>query len=300
MAFLLNISTFILLRFQEGQDGVWPKTEKTARAWIFIFSSNCLPLLFVSSLNTCILSLSSFKDRLYCLSFLWDCRKLPVCTLCFSSLHRFPRRRFLPLAYNHLLLLFFCSETLAVSALPAVMLEWDLKESVRKEGQGRAAVRYCLQYPLIQWLIPHLPQTLVSPSMSPCLSHLHSCSIANILQSQAPSTRSALPVSSIISPLAVPLRDWTPWGVGLLSPSILFPLQQPLLQGPVIPSGVLTSSQGWMILWDCSGDTASSPRLGARGAHSLLLWPGSHFSVSGDGLAGSGPGLWVLVKFEGH
>ena len=206
----------------------------------------------------------------------------------------------LPLAYNHLLLLFFCSETLAVSALPAVMLEWDLKESVRKEGQGRAAVRYCLQYPLIQWLIPHLPQTLVSPSMSPCLSHLHSCSIANILQSQAPSTRPALPVSSIISPLAVPLRDWTPWGVGLLSPSILFPLQQPLLQGPVIPSGVLTSSQGWMILWDCSGDTASSPRLGARGAHSLLLWPGSHFSVSGDGLAGSGPGLWVLVKFEGH
>lgn len=33
------------------------------------------------------------------------------------------------------------------------------------------------------------------------------------------------------------------------------------------------------------------PRRWARGAHSLLLWPGSHFSVSGDVLAGSGPGL---------
>lgn len=159
MAFLLNISTFILLRFQEGQDGVWPKVEKTARSWLFSFSSVCFPLLFSSlllpfeHLLSCPWAL--FEHRLYRLSFLWDCRKLLfvlcVFLLCTGSL---AGGFHLPLAYNHLLLLFFCSKTLAVFPLPAVMLEWDPQESVRKAGQGRAAVQYCLQYPLIQWLSP--------------------------------------------------------------------------------------------------------------------------------------------------
>lgn len=167
------------------------------------------------------------------------------------------------------------------------------KESVRKEGQGRVAVQYCLQHALTQWLYPPSSTKIRLPkcgsqqmSLSPRLPLLRSCDCC------LPS----LPPLYHFSISYLPgLGGRTPWGVGLVSPSILLPYRS------AVPPAPGPSHSHWcahaqpritgMILWECSENTASCPRLVARGAHRLLLQPGSHFALSGDGLAGLGLGL---------